>query len=488
MRPRNFLILAVLLLPFCIQAGSYSFSLDDPKLKFSGVIDFSIGEVMKGKYRGVAGDAWDQDAAIKVDIPVSHAWLGNPLARLNLDFTPNDKIRMLLGFEGAAFLNELPLELGVKATANGGKPTFPQGMSWCVHQAQGIVSVLNNEKMSLDVSLGLMPYKYNPDVRNLGEFLFRSGTYPFLLFNNFNFPLARLTGLRASFKYGTKDIGLTVDQFILMEHDVAPLNDISIATIASVNVMKFIDLGLGVDFARVIPVNGTLTTPKLSVYLSSTGDTGHYTFQGTKLMARATFDPVELVFGTILDEHRDKDGSKVREIFGKDGLKFYGEIAAIGLKNYPASFELVPEVGGLTIPQNRWGYTKLSERMPWMLGVNIPTWRIFDVCAIEVERYPAPYPNDYYESGLMKCLPIPTFYDTLRSTPGYDSASYSGERWYWSIYLKKQVQKNLSFFSQISRDHTRWCVGTGRVYNYDSEEIMPKKGQWSWRAGMTFEF
>jgi hypothetical protein len=79
----------------------------------------------------------------------------------------------------------------------------------------------------LDLSIGLMPYKYNPEVRNLGEFLFRSGTYPFVLFNNYNFPLARLSGLRLNFKYGTEKFGLTVDQFVLMERETPPLNDIS---------------------------------------------------------------------------------------------------------------------------------------------------------------------------------------------------------------------------------------------------------------------
>jgi hypothetical protein len=117
MRPRNFLVLAVLLLPFSVKAGGYNFSIGDPKLKFSGVVDFSMGEIMKGKYRAMAGAAPDQDTLIKRDVPVSHVWFGNPLARLNFDFSPSEKIRVLLGFEGAIFLNEFPLELGTNATA-----------------------------------------------------------------------------------------------------------------------------------------------------------------------------------------------------------------------------------------------------------------------------------------------------------------------------------------------------------------------------------
>lgn len=34
--------------------------------------------------------------------------------------------------------------------------------------------------------MGYFPYKFNPDATNLGEFLFRTGTYPLYLISNFN--------------------------------------------------------------------------------------------------------------------------------------------------------------------------------------------------------------------------------------------------------------------------------------------------------------
>ena len=485
MRSKRFLILVIFLLPFVANAGGYSFSIKGAKLNFSGVIDFSMGEIMQGKYRAMRGWTYYQDSVLKRDIPVSHVWFGNPLARLNLDFSPSEKTKVLLGFEGNIFLNDFPMELGTNAVANGGPPTFPQFMDWRMHQAQGIVSILKDEAKSLDLSLGLMPYKYNPEVRNLGEFLFRSGTYPFMLFNNYNFPLARLTGLRLNFRYGSEKFGLTVDQFVLMERENPPLNDISLATIVGANFLKVVDVGVGVDFAHAIPVNGLLTTPPLSTYWdSSSGDTGHYSFKGTKLMARLTIDPI----GTF---RSDKE-SVISQIFGENGGKIYGEIAIIGLKNYPASFDQIPNdiqsPSNTFDPQNPWGYTKISERMPWMVGINIPAWKVLDVCAFELEKYPAPYPNDSYQAFLNRGLPIPTFIHYYRDTPGYDSAGYSGDRWYWSLHMKKQVVSHLSMIGQLSRDHIRWNVNAGRENNYDTEEIMPKTGQWGWRLGLLFEF
>ena len=53
----------------------------------------------------------------------------------------------------------------------------------------------HGEGFNLDV--GYFPIKYNDNARNLGEYLFRSGTYPQYLTANFDFAAARVTGLNA---------------------------------------------------------------------------------------------------------------------------------------------------------------------------------------------------------------------------------------------------------------------------------------------------
>lgn len=464
------------LLPMAVLADDGVVSAFDSTLSISGVVDFSMGEVVKGTYHAVEGDK--PEAPIQKVSTVGHAWFGNPLARLNFNFRPSEKMEVWLGFEGNIFVCTFPPYLKTSFSANGGPPVLPQWMDWRIHQAQGVFSLLNSETTSLRLSLGLMPYKYNPEVRNLGEFLFRSGTYPFYLVNNFNFPLARLSGMRLDFNYATDVIKVTFDQFILTERNNPPLNDISLASIVELDFMKVINIGMGIDFDRILPVDSRLTSPAGAKYVSSPGDTGLYTFQGTKAMARATIDP----FGKTRGDY-----SITNELLGRNGGKIYGEVAIIGLKNYPASTEKIEGTQSDSI--NPWGYTNERERMPWMVGVNIPFWKVLDICAVELEYYPAPYPNDYYQALLNQGLPIPTWSSKYRSdTSGYGSASYRTPRWYWSLYMVKQVVRHFSMYGQISRDHMRWDVNLGNEKNYDTEEIMAKKGQWTWRTGILFEF
>ncbi|MBN1127971.1 MAG: hypothetical protein JXA71_03235, partial [Chitinispirillaceae bacterium] len=353
------------------------------KITVSGVVDFSMGEIMEGMYKAITSPKGPDPN--QTPHSVSHVWFGNPLSRLNLAFQPSENITTLIGFEGALFINTFPPQLNTKLGSNGATPLLPQFMDWRLHQAQGTFSFITNESMSLKLSLGLMPYKYNPEVRNLGEFLFRTGTYPFIIINSFNFPLARLSGARAHFERNLENIGISVDQFVLTERNMPPMNDLSLATIASVKAFKMIDLGGGVDFAHLIPLNGDLTTPAAAKYVTDEGDSGTYTFQATKLMGRMTIDPIGTLRG---------GSSLLAEIFGENGGKIYGEAAVVGLNNYPASDVIIKG----TDRMNPWGYNEISERMPWMAGVNIPLWKILDVCALEIEKYPAPYPNDYYQA------------------------------------------------------------------------------------------
>jgi hypothetical protein len=475
-------------------AGQSALKAADSSVRFSGVIDFSMGEVMRGLYK-VTKNGMSDEEIVQYPNTVGHAWFGQPLAQLNFGFNPGAGIKVVIGIEANIFLNTFPAEMINGLSANGGQDILPSLMDFRIHQAQGVLSIVNNPSVSLALSVGLMPYKYNPEVRNLGEFLFRSGTYPFFLINNFNLPLARLSGLRLNLRYGTENLKLTFDQFVLTERDMPPMNDISFASIAGVSFFNMVDIGCGVDFAHAIPANKRLTTPDSAVFITDSIPVtdsfgtilywdytyGHYTFKGTKLMARITFDPL----GTV----RGKNGKFLNKLCGENGGKLYGEIAIVGLKNFPAS--LVSWFDNS--PQNPWGYTRVSERMPWMVGINIPLWKLLDVCAFEMEKYPAPYPNDYYQAFFNNGFPIPTWIDFYglgnhRTGTEYDSAAYRIDRWYWSLYMKKKVAGRLSLIGQIARDHMRWEVNSGKVCNYDTEEIMVKPGQWAWRTGMLFEF
>ena len=169
------------------------------------------------------------------------------------------------------------------------RPTmFPQ-TSLNIKHAEGIYSFGNPERPFLQLEGGLFPYKYNPDVRNLGEYLFRSFTYPQCLINVFDRPYADVAGLRIGNQVGTcfhEDLLLTSEI-----HDF-PLMDFSLSYLASYNLAKVVDVGAGIDFDRLFPVLGSKTTPSSynsgdfnDEYYTPSGDSGYYTFSGTKVMA-----------------------------------------------------------------------------------------------------------------------------------------------------------------------------------------------------------
>ena len=143
------------LLPMIVFADDNAVSAIDSTLSISGVVDFSMGEVVKGMYHSISANG---EEAIKRPATVGHAWFGNPLARLNFNFKPSEIMEVLIGFEGNIFVCTFPPYLKTGGSSNGGPPVLPQWMDWRIHQAQGIFSLLNRGTTTLSLSLGLMPY------------------------------------------------------------------------------------------------------------------------------------------------------------------------------------------------------------------------------------------------------------------------------------------------------------------------------------------
>jgi len=121
MRSRGLIFAVFFLVPFITKAEYVSSARNDSSLSVSGVVDFSVGEVMKGKYRAIMAG---QDQPINFPADVGHNWFGEPLARLNLDFRPSERLDVRLGFEANIFINTFPPGLINVLSANGGKDCF----------------------------------------------------------------------------------------------------------------------------------------------------------------------------------------------------------------------------------------------------------------------------------------------------------------------------------------------------------------------------
>lgn len=478
MRPIGTAITLLCFMANLATAEEYGDSESGKKLSISGRVEVETAEMVKARSSKGGGDNAGQ--AVTVD----HIWYGHTIGTINLSSNPLEYFTVRSSFEFRQYMTMYPV---IPRTEGNyvREPMFGQAYwnGFYIREFQGIFSLLKNERLAFDLALGYMPYKYNPEVRDMGEFLFRSGTYPLFLINEYNRPFARLTGLRAGFKYTGESVEAHIDVLAQVERELRPFNDVSLGAVAGVNVLKIVDIGGGIDFAHCIPLDSRFTSKKNADPLSfpymdearyiiynsdsSVADTGYYTFTGTKLMLRATIDPLGMVRG-------DKE-SIVSKIFGENGGKIYGEYAIIGLKNYPASKNPT---------YNPLGYRNIAERSPYMVGFNVPLWKILDECTIEFERWPSYYPDNYYMTTIIGGA-LPT---NRNSNPGlYDSTVYV-PRWLWSLNMKRRISENIALVCQMGRNHQRWEFHPAAGLFYDLEAAFVRPDEWGWHLSAVISF
>lgn len=451
-----------LVLPFPVMTEISGDDLNEGR-KFTPeiYIGFHTGQYVRARYRPFNGQ----------NQTLSHLWIGDMIGRAGLKATPNEWLTLKAGIDARLWLNKWPTSQ--KQDHNG---TISSNKDIYLHEAYGLFSFLNDwDHGGLEITLGQFPYKYNPDVRDLGEYLFRTGTYPIYIKNDFDFPLARLSGLRVGFDFDTpvklfdhSVAGFHLDGLLLTEREMAPFHDFTLAFIGSVNAFKAVELGGGLSFAHLWSVDDSSTTPK-SVYNSyvdtTVGDTGYYTFKGTKVMLRAALDPVFFL--------RGKEGF-LSDFFGAEGLKFYTEMAFLGIEEYPAD-----EVN------NPYGYMSLKEKRPVLLGFTIPMWKVLDVFAVEFEHFDSPYPNSYNE---IMAHNLPTPFQINQNDLVYDSTAYRNDRWKFCVYAKKNIGQHVGLIFQASRDHQGWETDPLNWKNRDYEEAFVKWNEWSWHFKTEYRF
>jgi hypothetical protein len=311
-----------------------------------------------------------------------------------------------------------------------------------VGQAQAVYAFGEDPtKPSSTLQFGLFPHKYS-DAVNLGEYLYRSGTYPGILtsggWSYMNDAAYMAQGVRwtMSMMNGL----LTHDVTAYMERDLQPLHDITPGYMLTVRPVKFLDVAAGVVWSHAISFNGKRLTPKdegnayskrtgLPVISStdsvtaydwttrdSLGNIGYYTFKGFKGMARASLD-----VGSLLG---------VAAIPAGD-FKLYTEVALLGFEDQPYYYE------------------DKAARMPFMFGANIPTFGVLNRLSVEAEYLASAFPNDN-STVLQKQYPIPV------SDPyTYNINDKKYDDWKWTVYASRQIINGVSITAQAASDHLR---------------------------------
>lgn len=415
---------------------------ENVKFSINGDGWFYFGQVARGT--GIEGEG-----------TVRKIWTESALGCLSLKTNIDDKLKLVLSVEAT-------MKFSWKLHPKKSQTKIAQPLVW-LGETYGVYT-LGNENIGFEACAGYFAYKYNPDVRNLGEYLFRSATFPAYIITDFDYPKAKLLGLRLGLKLPI--VGLSYDAMLTTETVFYPAMDWSISNVVNYNVanLDFVSIGAGVSFAHLFSVYpddetsvGSFTRPNYekSQYIDKNGDTCNYTFEGTKLMARLSIDPLAFV-------------KKNSTVFGKSDLKIYGELLIIGLESYPDS---------TLLKVYNPSYSDWKEKAPVTFGINFPTFNLLDVFNLELEYFGSKYYNDYRQIYAIDGLPVsPAFNEGIKES-----------KWKWSVYLKKSFFKErCAITTQFARDHMRLF---SIIYDdANHREMLVQAGDWWWATKLSFSF
>jgi hypothetical protein len=426
-------------------------------LKLSGWGAFEFGQIMHGMY---------------FSSQLDHKWQECFDSRLTATAQVND--RLLINISTAISYQYSTLQI----TTNG--PSMLPGINVCLDRADLAYTPIPGN-FPLMIQVGYFPFKYNPEARNLGEYLFRSGCYPTFVTNNFDFPMNRLLGLNIENTLFKDNSIISFHQNLLLtsETELYPYEDISLSYLPSVSVWNNVfTLGGGICGQRMFSVDNENTTPHDSKTISEVtnikdtvdqvgtpitiGDTTFFSFAGVKAMGHMTFDPKPLF---------------PSRIFGPEDLKLYGELAVLGLKNYPYYKDSTIR------------YDILSERMPIMVGFNFPTFKILDVLSLEFEYFKNRYYNSYfYETYGTQTgrLPLP-YLQAVGDRTGTDSLSYA-HNVKWSVYAKKSLGRNVAIVAQVAKDHRHAFINLSDPRYGDYGDNLTTAKDWYYMVKVAYGF
>jgi hypothetical protein len=263
--------------------------------------------------------------------------------------------------------------------------------------------------------VGLYEFKYNPDSKNLGEYLLRSGAYPTILESAQGKDLMSLSHNKVmGVEYGLGFPLFRQTALVYLEQSSIPVNDLSAAYFAAVGPQKT-ELELGVSYSRFLKTGTPMKDDNL-------GDA-----------QRKYIEDQGLVFKSVRFSLRGRlDFAAMME--WEDNFKLYGEVALLGLKN------------------DSLFYKNMMERVPMMVGLDIPTGGILDMLSFELEYFSNPYADKKYgssDAGGSKFSPLP-------SMPNYSNIpNYTRDDMKWSLYLHKSLNKWLDLKVRAANDHLR---------------------------------
>jgi len=469
----------------------------DRKISVAAFID--AGQLIKGAY-------------------VEDEGAGAPLEQRNV-FMNRDGIALI--YSGTLH-NDLHMTIGV-----GGlfwKPFLenkdePQTKK--INFGPGIAEASTQYDFNSDLTLkfGYFGYKYNPDATNLGEYLLRSEAYPTLLANGSGNGWVWLgneyKNLGVKLTWDMLGGALRNDFLVFSDFYSNPVFDMSPSYVATFKIGKALELGAGVNLRHFIPIKPSATTPRAdkSTYVeipkfpafpaldSTQGAFAGGTLKAMKNQVTQFLDSTGAPLVSVQEDAQGKtiyvkdnhDGTfdtltanvetrltfKAIELMGRFSLNlgslFGMEEAASG------PFKIFAEAALLGVENQPYYFENRSERIPIMMGINIPTFKVLDLVSVQAEYFKSPWPDNNF-NVFHDGLPVPDLPPTAagNSGPGlYESRKAAGfykkDDLKWSIMLQKTLVPGWLMDLQIANDHFR---GQDQYAQASALPVTQSKSDW----------
>lgn len=422
----------------------------------TGTAALEAGQIKNGYYKPATGS---------FIYPIQHMWQQDARLLLGYDVLIKQKLHMNFTLGGIAAFSTPQLT------------NFPVTMqthyNFFIDQAYVDYPLGNPDKLFLKFQLGLFPYKYNPDVRNLGEYLFRTMAYPLVVYSEFDNPKVNLLGARINFQLDNK----LLENDLLLHSELLsiPVQDWSISDIVSSTLAKgAVTLGAGISFSHYLsayqgqyPDNqqwadpsyypNNLAPEKRPRIVNQNGDTIYLDWKSIRAMGRISLDPKPFI---------------PLNIFGKNDLKLYAEVDAIGLKNYDYRDTAL----GV-------GYDSLGDRTFYVFGFNFPGFKVLDLINTEFEYCAnrSMFSDDQIYGSSTPALRQSSF---AKYIPKINRAC-----WRWSVYVKKSFfDEHFSIIAQAARDHKKINFYYWEKPYMSFMEALPTTRDWWWTFKTEFKF
>jgi hypothetical protein len=364
-------------------------------------------------------------------------WQNAFSGRIELKSQPKDWYYTSIGLEIASYF---PVTMASAIQ----KESFKLAFKSAVPRAVGVFD-FKFDAWSFLIESGMMEYNFNPEIKNLGNFMYRSSAYPFCLKTRVDYPYANLMGIRPEVKFLNDQVKIEVVVNSIL--DQYPFFDFSGAVMAYYRAPNnLFDLGIGYCKDRAFAVDKALTDCNdiKSKFTDST-----LTFRSRKVDARLILD-FKPLFGNP-------------SVFGKNDFKIYGEAAIIGLKNpkYFADETITPSI---------------INRMPFLVGINFPTCKILDLFSLELEYCKNPYANNWW--GGQDGFPSPEPRDVSEEDSTWNDNYKNKDNLKWTLYFKKSFS-NFNIIAFFANDHTFYETRNSENQAYVEQTLRTNK-DWHW--------